>query len=368
MNPLRSLHQHGQSVWLDNISRGLITSGGLQKLIDDDGVSGMTSNPTIFDKAIAGSGDYDAALHHALESGRNLNARALAERLIVEDIQLAADVLRPVYDGSDGADGFVSLEVSPASAHDTAATVAEARHLWQAVARPNIMIKVPATVEGTRAVELLTAEGINVNITLMFSLEHYEAVAHAYLRGLDRHPDPHRVISVASLFVSRLDVVADRVLETIGSPEALSLRGRVAIANAQRVYRRFREIFSDESFARLWRRGARVQRPLWASTGTKNRSYSDVLYLEALIGPETITTVPPATMDAFRDHGRVRVTLGTSEEDPEAVLANATALGLDVRGLTEQLQAEAISAFATSFDQLIATVEEKRRHMLAALR
>jgi transaldolase len=368
MNPLRSLSQHGQSVWLDNISRGLITRGGLQRLIDEDGVSGMTSNPTIFDKAIAGSTDYDAALHRTLESGRNLDRRALAERLIVEDIQLAADVLRPVYDGSDGANGFVSLEVSPGSAHDTGATVAEARHLWQAVARPNIMIKVPATVEGTRAVELLTAEGININITLMFSLEHYEAVAQAYLRGLDRHPNPHQVISVASLFVSRLDVAADRVLETIGSPQALSLRGRVAIANAQRVYRRFREIFSGEAFATLWRRGARVQRPLWASTGTKNPSYSDVLYLEALIGPETITTVPPATMDAFRDHGRVRVTLGTGEEEAEAVLANATALGLDVRAITEQLQVEAISAFTTSFDQLLATVDEKRRHMLAAAR
>ena len=356
MNPLRLLNQHGQAVWLDNISRGLITGGSLQRLIDEDGVSGVTSNPTIFDKAIAGSRDYDAALHRALDAGRTLDGRALAERLIVEDIQMAADVLRPVYDASDGANGFVSIEVSPGSAHDTGATIAEARHLWQAVARPNIMIKVPATVEGTQAVELLTAEGINVNITLMFSLEHYEAVAHAYLRGLDRHPNPHRVISVASLFVSRLDVIADRVLETIGSPEALSLRGRVAIANAHRVYRRFREIFRGDSFATLWRRGARVQRPLWASTGTKNPSYSDVLYLEALIGPETITTVPPATMDAFRDHGRVRVTLGTSEEEAETVLANATALGLDLRAITEQLQAEAITAFAVSFDRLLATV------------
>ena len=233
-----------------------------------------------------------------------MSNRALAERLIVEDIQLAADVLRPVYDDSDGANGFVSLEVSPGSAHDTGATVAEARHLWQVVARPNVMIKVPATIEGIPAVEVLTAEGINVNITLMFSLEHYEAVAQAYLRGIDRHPDPHRVVSVASVFVSRLDVVADRLLEAIGSPDALSLRGRIAIANAKRVYRRFREIFYGESFAALKRRGARVQRPLWASTGTKNPSYSDVLYLEALIGPDTITTVPPATMDAFRDHGR----------------------------------------------------------------
>jgi transaldolase len=286
--------------------------------------------------------------------------------LIVEDIQLAADVLRPVYDHSDGANGFVSLEVSPGSAHDTGATVAEARHLWQVVARPNVMIKVPATIEGIPAVEVLTAEGINVNITLMFSLEHYEAVAQAYLRGIDRHPDPHRVVSVASIFVSRLDVVADRLLEAIGSPEALSLRGRMAIANAKRVYRRFRELFYREPFAALKRRGARVQRPLWASTGTKNPSYSDVLYLEALIGPDTITTVPPATMDAFRDHGRVRVTLGTEEENVEAALENSTALGLDVHAITEQLQADGIKAFASSFDQLVATLAEKRRQILTA--
>jgi transaldolase len=366
MNPLLALNERGQFVWLDHISRSLITGGGLQRLIGDDGLGGVTSNPTIFDKAIAGSADYDATLHHALDADRNLSNRALAERLIVEDIQLAADVLRPVYDHSDGANGFVSLEVSPGSAHDTGATVAEARHLWQVVARPNVMIKVPATIEGIPAVEVLTAEGINVNITLMFSLEHYEAVAQAYLRGIDRHPDPHRVVSVASVFVSRLDTVADRLLEAIGSPEALSLRGRIAIANAKRVYRRFREMFYGETFAALKRRGVRVQRPLWASTGTKNPSYSDVLYVESLIGPDTIMTVPPATMDAFRDHGRVRVTLGTEGEDAEAVLGNAAALGLDVHAIAEQLQADAVKAFASSFDQLVATLAEKRRQILTA--
>jgi transaldolase len=200
----------------------------------------------------------------------------------------------------------------------------------------------------------------------MFSLEHYEAVAQAYLRGIDRHPDPHQVVSVASVFVSRLDVVADRLLEAIGSPEALSLRGRIAIANAKRVYRRFREIFYGEAFAALRQRGARLQRPLWASTGTKNPSYSDVLYLEALIGPDTITTVPPATMDAFRDHGRVRLTLGMEEEDAEAALTGAAALGLDVHAIAEQLQADAVKAFASSFDQLVATLEEKRRQVLTA--
>ena len=366
MNPLLALNQHGQFVWLDNIGRRLIAGGGLRRLIDEDGLGGVTSNPTIFDKAIAGSTDYDAGLHRALEADRTISNRALAERLIVEDIQSAADVLRPVYDHSDGANGFVSLEVSPGSAHHTGATVAEARHLWQVVARPNVMIKVPATMEGIPAVEVLTAEGINVNITLMFSLEHYEAVAQAYLRGLARHPEPHRVVSVASVFVSRLDGVADRLLEAIGSPEALSLRGRIAIANAKRVYRRFREIFYGESFAALERRGARVQRPLWASTGTKNPAYSDVLYLEALIGPDTITTVPPATMDAFRDHGRVRVTLDAGREEAEATLTNAAALGLDVYAITEQLQADGIKAFASSFDELLATLAEKRRLILTA--
>ena len=364
MNPFLALNERGQFVWLDYISRSLITGGGLQRLIDQDGLGGVTSNPTIFDKAIAGSADYDAALHRALDADPSLSDRALAERLIVEDIQLAADVLRPVYDDSDGANGFVSLEVSPGSAHDTAATIAEARHLWRLVSRPNVMIKVPATVEGIRAVEALTADGINVNITLMFSLEHYEAVAQAYLRGIDRHPDPRRVVSVASVFVSRLDLVADRQLEAIGSPEALALRGRIAIANAKRVYRRFREIFDGAAFAALKRRGARLQRPLWASTGTKNPSYSDVLYLEALIGPDTITTVPPSTMDAFRDHGHVRVKLGTEEGVAEAALESAAALGLDLHAMTEQLQTDALKAFASSFDQLLTTLAEKRRRNL----
>ena len=362
MNPLLALNQRDQFVWLDHISRSLITGGVLQRLIKEDGLGGVTSNPTIFEKAIAGSTLYDAGLLRALDAECNISNPALAERLIVEDIQMAADVLRPVYDLSDGANGFVSVEVSPGSAHDTAATVAEARHLWTVVARPNVMI-MPATQEGIPAVEALTAEGVNVNSTLMFSLEHYEAVAQAYLRGIHRCRNPHRVTSVASVFVSRLDVVADRLLEEIGSPAALSLRGRIAIANAGRIYRRFRELFDSAPFATLKRRGVRVQRPLWASTGTKNASYSDVRYIEALIGPETITTVPPATLDAFRDHGRVRVTLGTEEEEAETVLATAAALGLDVHAITEQLQGDAIKAFASSFDQLVATLGEKRHQV-----
>ena len=367
MNPLLMLPQCGQSVWLDHISRRMITGGTLYRLIREDGLAGLTSNPTIFGNAIAGSNDYDAGLRSALEADRDIANGALVERLVVEDIQSAADVLGSVYRDSNGLDGFVSLEVSPRSAHDTEATIAEAQHLWQAVARPNVMIKVPATSEGIPAVEALTAAGINVNITLMFSLEHYEAVAQAYLRGIERHPNPHQVASVASVFVSRLDTVADRLLERIGSPEALSLRGTIAIANARRIYRRFREIFDGERFTDLARRGVRLQRPLWASTGTKNPSYSDVMYLESLIGPDTITTVPPATMDAFRDHGRVRVTVGTEEVDAEAaaILDKAAALDLDVHALTEQLQTDGIDAFASSFEQLIVTVDEKRRQVHA---
>jgi transaldolase len=277
ISPLRALNQRGQSVWLDHISRGLITGGGLQRLIDEDGVSGVTSNPTIFAKAMTGSSDYDEGLHRIVGLHPDISNIRLAERLMIEDIQMAAEVLRPVFERTDGADGFVSLEVSPACSGDTEATIAEARRLWFDVARLNIMIKVPATKAGIPAIETLIAQGINVNITLMFSLEHYEAVAKAYLRGLTgNHGRPH-VSSVASIFVSRLDTVADPLLDAIASPAAMRLRGRIGIANARRIYRRFAAIFHGEPFGELRRRRARVQRPLWASTATKDPSYSDVL-------------------------------------------------------------------------------------------
>ena len=365
INPLLALNHRGQSVWLDNISRGLIIRGGLQRLIDEDGVSGITSNPTIFAKAITESADYDEALDRAVLDHPDISNSALAERLMIEDIQMAAELLRPVFDRTHGADGFVSLEVSPACAGDTAATIAEARRLWFEVARLNVMIKVPATAAGIPAIEALIAQGINVNVTLMFSLEHYEAVANAYLRGLMGNRGWHHVSSVASVFVSRLDAVADPWLDAVGSPAAERLRGRIALANARRIYRRFTAIFHGEPFIDLRRRGARVQRPLWASTGTKNASYSDVLYIESLVGPDTITTVPPATLNAFRDHGRVRVTLGTAEEEAEAVLAAAAALGLDVHTITEQLQTDGIKAFASSLDQLVTTLGKKRSQILA---
>ena len=360
-NPLLALDRRGQSVWLDNISRGLITSGGLQRLVDEDGVSGVTSNPTIFAKAITGSSDYDDALERILRVQPTATNRTLAEQIMIEDIQMAADVLRPVFARTNGADGFVSLEVSPACAGDTEATIAEARRLWFDVARLNVMIKVPATSAGISAIAALIAQGINVNITLMFSLEHYEAVANAYLRGLSYHSERHHVASVASIFVSRLDAVADPLLDAIGSAAAKRLRGKIALANARRIYRRFTEIFHGEPFADLRRRGARLQRPLWASTGTKDPSYSDVLYLESLVAPDTVTTVPPATLDAFRDHGVVPDTLAFNAEEDDATLAAAAALGLDVHNITEQLQADGIAAFAHSYGQLLDALAHKRR-------
>ncbi|MBI4301513.1 MAG: bifunctional transaldolase/phosoglucose isomerase [Chloroflexi bacterium] len=365
MNPLKSLQQQGQAIWLDYIRRSLITSGELERMVEEDGLSGMTANPTIFEKAIDGSTDYDDSLHDLIESDPDASAKTLYEKLAVEDIQMVADILRPTYDKTEGLDGFVSLEVSPQIANNTAGTIAEARGLWGKVNRPNLMIKVPATPEGIPAIEALLAEGINVNITLMFSLLHYEAVANAYIRGLHHHPQPRQVASVASFFVSRIDTKVDRALEAVGTPEALALRGKIAIANAKMAYRRFREIFYGELFAPLRQKGARVQRPLWASTGTKNPSYSDVLYIEELIGPDTINTMPPATFDTFRDHGKVRLSLLEGLDEAAERLARLADLDIDLNSITEQLQVEGVDAFGKSLDQLITSIEKKRQIILS---
>ncbi|RMG49900.1 MAG: transaldolase, partial [Acidobacteria bacterium] len=364
MNPLKEVQKYGQSIWLDYIRRQLITSGELRRLVEEDGLRGITSNPSIFEKAIAGSTDYDEDLRASLNDDPRLDIGTLYERLVIEDIRMAADILRSVYEATDGADGFVSLEVSPHLAHETGKTIAEARRLWRAVDRPNVMIKVPATPEGIPALETLIAEGINVNATLIFSLGHYEAVVHAYLRGLERCSQPHRVASVASFFVSRVDVVVDRALEAIGTEEARRLRGRIAIANAKLAYECFREIFQGSAFEALRRRGARVQRPLWASTSTKNPAYSDVLYVEELIGPDTVTTLPPATFYAFRDHGRVRPSLQEGLEQAKADLTRLNELGIDLDAITEQLQTDGVRAFATSFDKLREALEAKRQAIL----
>jgi transaldolase len=295
MSPLFGLAKQGQSIWLDYIRRSFLTSGDFKRLIEEDGVRGVTSNPTIFEKAIDGSSDYDDALRALLDKTPTIDAGTLYDRLAIEDVRISADLLRPAYDLSGGGDGFVSLEPPPQSTKDTATTVKEVRRLWKAVNRPNLMVKVVATPDGVRAVEALIAEGININITLMFSLD-YEAVAHAYIRGLQQCREPSRVASVASFFVSRVDTKIDRALEEMGTAEALALRGAIAIANAKIVYCRFTEIFYGAPFATLKERGCRVQRPLWASTGVKNPRYRDVLYIEELVGPDTVTTIPPATL------------------------------------------------------------------------
>src|SRR5579884_1955445 len=360
-NPLRELHEHGQAIWLDYIRRKLITSGDLKRLVDEDGLSGVTSNPTIFDKAIAGSDDYDDTLRTTLAVDPKTAPMALFDVLEIEDIPAAADVLRPVYDSTKGADGFVSIEVSPKIAHDTTETIKEARRLWQAVNRPNLMVKIPATREGIPAIFTCISEGININITLMFSLEHYEAVANAYISGLERAKDPAHVASVASIFVSRIDTAVDALLEKIGTPEALALQGKIAIANTKMVYKRFRELFAGERWEKLARRGARVQRPLWASTGTKNPKYSDVLYVEELVGPDTINTMPPATMNAFRDHGQVRGdTVMENVNEAEAQLAALKKLGIDLHQVTEKIQEDGVVAFVESLDKLLESLEQKR--------
>jgi transaldolase/glucose-6-phosphate isomerase len=367
MNPLKELVAQGQSIWLDYIRRNLIQSGELKRLVEEDGLRGVTSNPTIFDKAISGSTDYDAALRALLAADPQAPVGNLYEPLAIEDIQMAADVLRTVYEATHGDDGYVSLEVSPHLAHDTERTINEAKRLRAAVDRPNVMIKVPATPAGIPAIEQLIADGVNVNVTLMFSMGHYEAVARAYINGLERCGNPGQVASVASFFVSRVDTMVDKALEESGNPEAKALAGKIAIANSKVVYRRFLEIFHGEGFVSLRQRGARVQRPLWASTGTKNPSYSDVLYVENLIGPETVNTLPPDTINAFRDHGKIPgPTVKEGFDEADATLARLASLGIDLNAITEKLQEDGVAAFAASFDQLMAALDKKRKAMAGA--
>ncbi|MCW8985995.1 MAG: transaldolase [Thermoanaerobaculales bacterium] len=361
MNPLRKLwDEQRQAVWLDFIERDLLTGGGLARYVADDGVRGVTSNPSIFQKAIEGGGPYDEAVAGLLADDPGMDTVALYEALAIDDIQNAADILRPVWDESQGGDGYVSLEVSPHLARDTEGTVAEAKRLWQAVNRPNLMIKVPATPEGIPAIESLIGGGINVNATLMFSLADYEAVANAYLRGLEANSNPAGVASVASFFVSRVDTKVDAALEAIGTPEALALRGQAAIANAKLAYRRFGQLFGPEAFAPLSARGAMVQRPLWASTSTKNPDYRDVIYVEELIGPDTVNTLPVATLEAFRGHGEPRTSLLEDVAGAEGVFAGLAGVGVDIDAITTELQVEGVEAFAKSFDQLLGALDEAR--------
>jgi transaldolase/glucose-6-phosphate isomerase len=374
MNPVKALQTHDQAVWLDFLARGFTAKGGLKQLIDDDGVRGVTSNPAIFEKAIGGSDEYDEAIAQLLEGG-DRSVTDLYEALAVADIQQAADVLRPVYDQLDGADGFVSLEVSPYLANDTKATVAEAERLWHDVDRKNLMIKVPATPEGLPAIEQLTAKGISVNITLLFSQAVYRQVAEAYLAGLETYigsgGDPSHVASVASFFVSRIDSAVDGELDALiakvstGEAERLQrLKGKVAIANARLAYQDFKKLFSGERWQRLAARGAKPQRLLWASTGTKNKAYSDVLYVEQLIGPQTVNTIPPATLDAFRDHGAVQGTLEQDIDGARRTLADLAASGISLDTITAALVEDGVRLFADAADKLLGALAAKRVALL----
>lgn len=361
MNSLKQLQECGQSVWMDYIRRDTIISGELARLVEE-GLSGVTSNPTLFEKAISDSSDYNDAFRKLLEADPDSGAASIYEQLSVEDIRMAADVLRPVYERTGGADGYVSIEVSPFLAADTRGSVTEARRLWSQVNRPNLMVKIPATQEGLPAIEALLGEGININITLMFSLAHYQAVVESFLRGATRCPHPDKLASVASVFLSRIDTMVDPILERMGTPEALALRGRIAIANAKVIYDAFSRLFYGERFTELRNRGVRVQRVLWGSTGTKNPAYSDVQYVEELIGPDTINTLPLPTLKAFREHGRVRC--GTVKEGLSTAhteLAHLKMLGVDLASITEKLQQEGLTAFVASLRRLLARLEEQRQ-------
>lgn len=372
-NPIKELRKYGQSLWLDNIRRALITSGALQKLIDD-GLMGVTSNPTIFEKAIAGSKDYDEQMRSLISEGRGVPE--ILNALTVQDIQMAADLFRPIYEKTKGEDGFVSIELDPTLAHRTDATLQVAKSLHPLLNRKNVMIKVPATAEGIPAIEALTAEGFSINVTLIFSVEQYEQVARAYIAGLKKWVQQGRssesVRSVASVFVSRLDTVVDRLIDdrlhaakTASEREILrSLLGKAGIANAKRIYQKFKEIFHGPAFLDLQKQGAAPQRPLWASTGTKNPNYSDLLYVEALIGPNTVNTVPPATLTAFQDHGKVQASLEENLEEARAVLEKLEELGIDLREQTERLQEEGVASFSDSFQKLTRCIAAKRERML----
>jgi transaldolase / glucose-6-phosphate isomerase len=377
MNPVKALENHGQAVWLDFLARGFVAKGDLKRLIDTDGVKGVTSNPSIFEKAIGSSDEYDGPIGVVLKKGDRPVAE-LFEHLAVEDIQHAADVLRPVYDHLKGNDGFVSLEVSPYLAMDTKATIAEAERLWKDVRRKNLMVKVPATPEGLPAIQHLIGEGISINITLLFSQKVYVQVAEAYLAGLEKYVagggDPSHVASVASFFVSRIDSAVDKQLDEkiakandpTEKERLRALKGKVAIANAKLAYQEYKRLFSGARWDKLAARGARPQRLLWASTGTKNKDYSDVLYVEELIGPNTVNTVPPATLDAFRDHGKPRDSLEENVEDAKHVLAELEKSGISLDAITAELVKDGVKLFADAADKLYGAVAHKRAAVLGA--
>ncbi len=370
-NPLLQLKAQGQSVWYDNIDRSQLVSGQFKRLLDEDGVVGVTANPTIFQKSISHGNAYDEQLNQLISQGKSKNE--IYEALVIKDIRTVADILRPIYDRTSGQDGFVSLEVSPDLAHNTEGTISEVRRFWKMVDRPNLMIKIPATPEGIPAVRQALSEGINVNITLIFAIEAYRDVTDAFLSALEERnaegKDISHIASVASFFVSRVDTLVDKMLEdkikasndSAEQQKLKALEGKAAIANARLVYQDFKRIFSTPRFESLKHAGAHVQRPLWASTSTKNPAYRDVLYAEELIGPDTVDTMPLETIENFRDHGRVRLSVEDNIPQAKAELAALEEVGIHYHAVTQQLLDEGVQKFADSFHELFAGIEGKKK-------
>lgn len=375
-NPLVGLKELGQSIWLDNLSRKLIRSGELKRFIKEDGLSGITSNPTIFQKAISGSADYDVSLRRMIDQGIK-NEKELFLGLAIEDVSTAAEMLRPIYEATQGLDGLVSIEVSPDLAYDTDATISEARHLFSTIGKKNILVKVPATKQGLPAIESLISQGININVTLLFSVRRYEEVAEAYVRGLEKRlnkGDPiHEIASVASFFVSRVDTLIDKLLETRLSSAAsrsekdsvAGLLGKAAVANAKIAYRTYKNIFSGERFLSLKKRGGQIQRILWGSTGTKNPQYSDIKYVEELIAPDSVNTLPEATIEAFKDHGQAKITIGDHLEGAERTFQELKPMGINIDEVTDQLEREGVTLFSDSFFALLKEISLKRDSLLS---
>ena len=362
-NPLKALLAYGQSPWMDYIRRDLLTSGGLKKMIDQDGLMGMTSNPTIFEKAITGSKDYADILES--QEAKKLDAKGVYEKIAIRDVQDAAGIFKPVYQQTRRLDGYVSLEVSPFLANDTNGTLEEARRLWKSVGRENVMIKVPGTREGLPAVRTLLEEGININITLLFAQSVYEEVAEAFFQALEarvkKGQDISHIASVASFFVSRIDTLVDNTIETRLKTEKdanqrallASLEGKIAIANAKLTYRKYQELYGGARWKALAAKGGQTQRLLWASTSTKNPKYRDVMYVEELIGSETVDTIPPATFDAFRDHGKVRPTLTENVDEAARIMSNLQKAGISMKEVTDKLVVDGVRLFAEAFQQLL---------------
>jgi len=371
MNALQQLEELGQSVWYDNISRGLIKRGELKAMVEE-GLLGVTSNPTIFDKAISGSDDYDEQLKELVRRTPHIAVNAIIQALMIQDIQMAADVLRPVYDRTHGRDGYVSVEVTPSKARDTKATIEEVRELWSNIDRKNLMVKIPATKEGLPAIEQAISEGMNINVTLIFAVQRYREVTEAYLKGLERRlqsakPVGH-VASVASVFVSRIDTLVDSMLDkkiasasdAAARKKIESLYGKAAIANTKMIYQAFKEVFGTKRFATLKDKGASVQRPLWGSTGTKNPAYSDIVYVDTLVGPHTVNTVPPQTYKAILDHGKAVLSVESDLEKAKSELRALKDIGIDMDAVTRQLEEDGVASFEKSFDGLYNNLDEKR--------